>query len=360
MSDCSAFLRSYVNETEGITGNITFDNSTANFNLSNGLCFQVLGWFGNSPPQKHKLFYYEVLKTPYKGANQITTVKKHGGGTCGYIFPISSISDSSLYPRDSKWINIFAAQAAHAITTGVISSHKLSYKLSVDTCVKETPLLSDFFPENTAFLVVSREQMSTFNITEEEILINLSQEGFHKLVEEENVDLNDFSKAISIKNASKDLTANLDYVLRQLHMTNSDNNPRSKFLFLYQIIEVLINKIFEHEITNLNYKDFTDVWEFKDKINSITTEKYRINRIQEHYLSGAVPGDDFDLISSICSNMSFIDTKTEGHWSHKLYKVRNIIVHNQSKLDNNDLEELIMLNALLLKVCISMICHFKA
>ena len=56
--------------------------------------------------------------------------------------------------------------------------------------------------------------------------------------------------------------------------------------------------------------------------------------------------------------MSFIEDE-DSNWAHRLYKVRNVIVHSQNKLNDKDLDELVMLNAVLLSVCVDMICHFQ-
>ena len=340
MLTCSSFLKSYISETDGMTGNVEFTRDAAYFVLDNGLEFDINGWFCGEEIYDEDDFYYQILKTPYIGANQITSLRKSGAGTCGYIFPVSSIADPSLFPRD-RWTDVYASQASRAIISGALLSDGLPIKQSLNRCVEDTLTISDFFPEDTAFLVAGKEQLLKYSLNENEILINLSKEGYYKQVFKESVDLHDFKPNVSIKNSSSSLLASdLDYMLRQIYIAHGEDNPRSRFLFLYQVIEILIAKIFDHEIVNLDYKDFSDSWTYREKLNAVTNEKYRISRIQEFYLDGKLSGENFNLVSRICSDMSFIEDE-DSNWAHRLYKVRNVIVHSQNKLNDKDLDELV-------------------
>jgi hypothetical protein len=117
----------------------------------------------------------------------------------------------------------------------------------------------------------------------------------------------------------------------------SRNHPLVQFHLLYQIIELLINRVYDCEIKkiiDLTKDNQKSPHEIGSEIKIITTEEYRIKKVtSENYLKKAISNGA--LITSCNILLKIVDKETTTV-ADAFYKVRNLVVHNFRKITEVD------------------------
>lgn len=122
-----------------------------------------------------------------------------------------------------------------------------------------------------------------------------------------------------------------EYYIRSLFkdLLIATDDPIVKFHLLYQIIELLINRVYENEIRTiaaypkLNSKQ---PHELSRELINLTTEDARIKRLFEKYLSKNLNFRQEVLASS--NQILALFSKAKESVEDAVYQVRNLVVHN--------------------------------
>lgn len=110
----------------------------------------------------------------------------------------------------------------------------------------------------------------------------------------------------------------------------------SKFHLLYQIIEILIGVVFNYKMQELIYEiadSFNDLFDKREKLNDITTEKKRVVWLFNEF--SKIESSKLHLLNSLCVNLLEKNGKkiNVNKAANNLYDVRCLIVHNLYSLD---------------------------
>ena len=138
--------------------------------------------------------------------------------------------------------------------------------------------------------------------------------------------------------------------------------PFAKFHLLYQIVEILINVVFDDKFKAL--MDSIDLssenlFEKKDDLNELVNEKKRVSWLFSNYTS--IPKDKQDILDEVCKELlEKHRCKTQKALSDNLYAVRCLIVHKYYSLNFDEHKDILSeLNNAFLDVLISIIQTFK-
>lgn len=176
----------------------------------------------------------------------------------------------------------------------------------------------------------------------------------------------DIDKRINLKPISNDLSDN-KYIktvfLKNLSEVDHLQNERI-FVFhtLYQIIELLISKIFEVRFNELFvslHENPTDLYNARDELSSISAEKSRVNDLFAHYTK--LNSNDCGMLRERCKcflSQNSIDIKNE-EVSNLLYQVRCLVFHNMYSVDEASLTVLEEINKVFVDIVLDMIVSFK-
>lgn len=118
-----------------------------------------------------------------------------------------------------------------------------------------------------------------------------------------------------------------------IRQADRETNSVGSFLIYYQMIEYCIDKIFQIEIKKLPLIE-VDTWELKEKLSNLTGEVARIGMLDQIYLISNARRQKFSILKQECQDLLKNLDESEAEvpditWYKALYKVRNMVVHNQ-------------------------------
>jgi hypothetical protein len=226
----------------------------------------------------------------------------------------------------------------------------------------------DIFGEKTFALTLSKQQITkinNFNI--DNYFPSLINNGFY--AKTLNTRPNKLSLGIhNLSNKSKicldKISNNLenDIYLKNLfgNLLVFENHPLVKFLILYQVIELLIDKIFSYSIKkNINelFDENGDTLKIREQILDLAKEKHRFSKLLNEFSLGASRSDH---LKDLCDDLLIKkNRKEESNLEFSIYGVRSLLVHSYRNLEINDLELLDELNREFQQLVASIVIHYK-
>lgn len=307
-------------------------------------------------------------------------------GKVGYFFRLDSLLEDDILELNEHTFT-YAYYALDKLFSNEISIQTKDYVYDGGI-----PSITDFFDGDTIILVICNEYSSDVeNFKINNYLPSLFTKGFIKF---------DKEKSIEVFNNSNLITENFNnlkgldrpdgaFILRSTSIakelknetyinhlfTNllyNDIDVTSKFIILYQIIEICISKVFFVEIQQKICYEFSDLSSLKLKkiLGDIQKEEPRIKKLLNKY---ARPDKriETEIISNIEKFNSCVgDVKEESLEDNNtltslFYGYRNRIVHNYRQIHNinvetekaNELMKTINENSEVLIA--SLVCDFK-
>lgn len=262
-------------------------------------------------------------------------------GRIGWLFPLQALTsrDHNYVSKDYFYPYSFNA---YIYLLGYICKHNKTFEYD---SLDQISIVS-LFGEDVHILVLYNDY--TKNITDfdlENYIPSLIEYGYffirnriHYKHQISKIKLESISKVINntdyIKNIFKD-----SYI-------KSYDDQFIRFYFLYQIIELLLEEIFQDELSNV-LNDFNakskDFFEIKEDLNSITKEKYRIDQLFSNY---SKTPQNKPLITLIKNYISKVEPYNETSVSKAIYKLRSLLFHNHRKINSIGLQPLKDINDL--------------
>jgi hypothetical protein len=217
--------------------------------------------------------------------------------------------------------------------------------------------LTDFYGDEIIILILCNSKLQivdSFNI--ENYLTSLYSYGYYYC---QPIDIvkNIHSRAaftqpgqtkISIKRISKKLQEEV-YLSRLFKiLLKTEEHPLVRFYLLYQVIELIIERIFDKKfldtINDFNHNQNKNIFELKEKINSISNEKERISQLidsVEPYLNS----DSKTNLLFFCNDLlSSFNSEHKDSLARSLYAARSFIVHKFRKLPEVDVPKIDNIN----------------
>ncbi|WP_147273050.1 hypothetical protein [Billgrantia montanilacus] len=283
----------------------------------------------------HERFYYSVLLSPYvresEWRNVVWSDDLSGSKTIGMIFTASSLAKDSEVGDECDAIKSYASNAVNCLVRSRYGAEILK-EIGVfeDSGIDVLSLLGD----NISIAIFDKHQLQRFDVSEDNVDLFLFSDGYRPLkTVGSNNHFVEFSKRKRILCLADELVEDKDKILRAFSFANGSYSSSSCFLSLYQVIEVLIDKIFYHEVSKkiVPSIDEMTVWDLKEKLKDISGEKNRVKLIDEKCTPGGAYSEACDGLAQACRDFlqaSSVELKGEG-WANLLYLVRNQVVHRQ-------------------------------
>ena len=321
----------------------------------------------NNTDHKHEDYSLFILKSfELNKENDIFQVyEKVADLRIGWIFPIQALVSNKHG----------CAENEHFLKYDYVAFYKLL--LNQEDYSHFTPSieqiedykLTDFYGDNIIILILFKtniQKIANFNI--DNYLASLYSHSYYYCEPTENIkkintcqpteDLNEIKNRANLKSSgntklilqrsSKYLQGEsyIDRLFKSLLKTEEHHLVR--FYLLYQVIELMIQIVFERkildEINKFNNNADKNIRKFKEKIDNISTEKTRVSILINDYVKINNP----NLLIS-CNELIKLfnddDSNEKDDISKKqdlggaLYKVRCLIVHHFRKLPDKILEE---------------------
>ncbi|WP_156458950.1 hypothetical protein [Rhodanobacter sp. Root480] len=216
--------------------------------------------------------------------------------------------------------------------------------------------LTSFAPESTVLLVISRKVLAggaVFDLgrlypylSSVGVLDNRQSKGGHVLVPF----VRPKGKRLKLIHSSAEFANDKLVAALLTYAAHAFSNPVLQFFYLYQVVELLMEKVFSNEqkaiVVKINQANgaVSKVKEAMDDLAECLSEKQRINAVVDKYCNPAPPISD--LIRSCRYLNSSLGIKEGETLAKSLYPLRNLVFHNYRSFPDHNLDDLNRINHL--------------
>lgn len=325
-------------------------------------------------PKNYKLYIFRADDIPENSIFQVyekDLIKSENGlGRIGWIFPLQSILSNEHDYADNIH---FLRYAYVAFCKLIVSNESLCEKIpeyKADLIYS----MGDFYNDSTVIMILCNELVSKIiDFQIENYLPFLYSKGYYydkttgicndgKIVKKDYKNYISGSNRLILISISKDLNEGT-YINRLfIDLLKNEKHYLVKFHLLYQVIELLIERIFNNEVKRL-FKALEDLscnlFEIRNEFSKLAEELGRIEKLFTIYTQNS---DDLDYLKEACVNL----LKRTGNFKEadnfsagkSLYLFRSLLVHNYRLLSKDHIVMIEEINACFEKVVVSILITF--
>lgn len=286
----------------------------------------------------------------------------------GWIFPIQSLVSNEHNYKDNVHFLRYAYVAFLKLLINA-ENHKIHTPDSNPDGVYE---LTDFYGDDLIILTLCDakwKSINNFNI--ENYIISLYEYGYYSCEPIDTIKQlpgrSAFLPVDGVKILLQKIAPGLekDVYLSRLFksLLKTEEHPLIRFYLLYQVIELIIERILEKDFralinnfsTSLNKK----VFELKDEIAKVTSEKERISKLV-HSMSGHMDANCKTNLQLCCNDL--LSSFGEDHKSDlalSLYAARGSIVHRFRSLPESDIQKIESINREFEAILIDILLNYQ-
>lgn len=229
--------------------------------------------------------------------------------------------------------------------------------------------MDDLYKNDRSILIISKENTAQIKgFTLDEYIPYLFSYGYTCCDGALDISARELeSKHINLKKISDEISDN--FFVKELFESMWRNNLSSivKFHLLYQIIEILIMKVFDNElkiIVNEIKEGDKNLFVLKNRISNITNENYRIEKLFNEY--SKIQNEDKTELVGMCkkflaasnNEIEQDDSNSKGLGKY-IYKVRNLLFHSYHTIPANERGQINLINEKMLKIIIDVVVSYK-
>ena len=262
----------------------------------------------------------------------------------GWMFPIQAINSKSHSFTDNQFFLNYAFAAIKILLIGSNLTRSNSSKFNRDNYS-----VLDFYEDDDILLVLSNQKIAKIeNFSIDNFIPCLFKFGYHlvtssksgeNIFHSQNQFYDQLSTRIVLKPISKCLQSELYVNNLFKKFLPYEQHHLVRFSVLYQIVEWLIEKIFQKELLSRigDYRcrapnDTIEFYELKESIIELTNEKKRINKLFSNYANIAASCHDLKRKCDILLNA--LGKEQNDSITHSLYRIRNILYHGYRNLND--------------------------
>ncbi|KPB02060.1 hypothetical protein [Ahrensia marina] len=283
--------------------------------------------------------YYALLCNlgPVREAGTCIVSLSPGQHRLGFAFPLTALK--SGVGIEEGWPSNFAEVGFRKLTT-LENIHKYSVVRSMAELKHRELYLDELYSDNLTMFVFSREALANADVSTSILELMLLERGVYQVLGFQSLaeTINGLhplpSGPIKLRLPCLDAQGDSEVISELIKRGDADVSGVGGFLQYYQILEFCIDRIFQQEIRQLPSAQL-DTWALKEQLGNITSERKRIAWLDVKYLRSTVDRNAFEELKVECIGFlknSHIEIDEQKSWHECLYKVRNIIVHNQIKM----------------------------
>lgn len=335
---------------------------------------QVRGGFENFDTDA--FFSCACISRQMRSADFRRVLAPSGDFSLGWIIPIVYFSEPQQF-YENKYLADFAyAGFIQFWRSGGYSDLR---NFATNVFLAGDREFSDSLPEDYGFAVFSREYLKRSKLSLAELQFSLLRQGVWPINGDVNYSILQFAcrtslqiderngvvrdhfkklKTFQISNSCGDVEHLLTSVISMAHQEFSGLGG---FLYLYQVIEYLMEITFSDEVYDVSRQKLP-AWKLKKKLVDASSESIRLRKIAHRVAENGASVGIFDVLGAVCRRFisccapdAEIDSMT---WIDSVYRVRNILVHNHlSVMRSGAAAQLGDINGLLHRAALELIFH---
>ncbi|MFM6011570.1 MAG: hypothetical protein ACKO99_13140 [Dolichospermum sp.] len=361
-----------------------FNDSQSCFELSDSNDFKIdvdyiLTPYLDYVPEDYSLFVMKSLELNRE--NDIFQVyDKDANLRIGWVFPIQAIVSNKHGCANNKHFLKYAYVAFYKL---LINKEEYDHFIPPFQNA-DNYMLTDFYGDDIIILILSNSQIQNIdNFHIDNYLTSLYSYSYYYCQPTENLkqinncqptedlkeirnraNLQSFGNTrLIIQRKSQYLQgeAYLDRLFKSLLKT--EENPLVRFYLLYQVIELVIEIIFEKSFSDIinNFQNNADknIYELKESITNISSEKERISKLIAA-LEKKIDAVSKTNLHLLCNQLlTAFNSDNKNSLPLALYSVRSLIVHKFRNLPEKDLPKLEQINREFENIVIKIILNFE-
>lgn len=274
----------------------------------------------------------------------------------GWIFPLQAL----LSKEHECYENQHFLKYAYVATCHILNQiHK-----DVRGQLPEEVRLEDFFEEYANFLVIDKSNCARIkDFSLDNYVVSLYKYGY-SFSKEGNIfsDVEGISKNVNLKKMSEEL-CDVKYIstlFKEIFPIKQE--AYSMFYTYYQVIEILISKVFGKEFTKIMKDleaDVDNLFDKRDSLSDLVNEKNRVRILFSNYVN--IEAQKSKNLDALCIKLLEKKNKKIGKTvAENLYAVRCLLVHNMYTLDRESSNILKEINSAFLDNIMDMLLSYKS
>lgn len=313
-------------------------------------------------------FHVALCRTGNSAELQSFNLKLRGEdqNSLGYCFPVSAFGNAEAF--DTRWAAVYGSAAFRFLTQAQMLRRALpDDALGALGALKDRDVgIHDIYDDDLSVLILSREALDRFEVSDGQIPLMLAREGICVTDEDDDGSYPPIFKpwqpAVSVARMSEEFRNEEELFWRLIRMAARSGWETGSFLILYQCLEYSIQRVFDWGMVNISPQGIS-TWDLKDRLSKLTNEKFRLNILNNHCFGGRVDGGILETLSVECrAVLAALGDDVEAHtsWTGALYALRNLVIHNQIRLMRRTDLSLREVNIALTRLCLEIIGSLAA
>ncbi|AFW94613.1 MAG: hypothetical protein LW814_08220 [Anabaena sp. CoA2_C59] len=350
----------------------TFNDDEYHFELSDSSGTKVyidyvLTAYNDYKPEDYSLFIFKswILNSEN---NIFQAYEKDINERVGWMFPIQSlVSNEHKYVSNSHFLKYAYVAFLKLLINREQYETFTPYLQTIDSY-----RLTEFYGDDIIILVLSNTQIQKLdNFHIDNYLTSLYSYSYYYCQPIDNFkEINSRANFQSPGDTRLILQRNSSYLQGEVYLhrlfkslLKTEEHPLVRFYLLYQVIELIIEIIFEKSFSDIinNFQNNTDknIYELKESIASISSEKERISKLiatlEKHF-----DGNTKTNLLLYCNDLLVaFNSEKKDSLALALYAVRSLIVHKFRKLPEKDLPKIAEINKEFENIVIKIILNYE-
>lgn len=295
----------------------------------------------------------------FSESNIYQVFEKEHGNRIGWVFPLQALTSQEHDYALNKYFLSYAHSAFYDLFSDdnlSTTSRKIAYR---EEGIYE---LEDFYDvEQVHILVLSVQSINEIpNFDVNHYFFDFYRKGYFLKEYNGEKQVDEVDGKLKVCSVSKDLKDD-DYPFQLFSdVLISETHQLVKFHLLYQVIELMIEKIFDKElqsiIESLNQGE-RKLSHIKDDFSELSKEGNRIIKLFHSYTNNSSMKEE--LMEACNSLLLSNEMKKRPNSGLALYNVRNLIVHDYRSIPLSDYDKITDINQLFEEVVIDILINFK-
>ena len=302
-------------------------------------------------PSNFQIFFFNNHETTENSIFEIITKNHKERSRIGWMFPIQALLSKEHSQANNPYFLKYAYIASYLLLDNI--------NTIIEGGEPDELTIDDIYDIEKNLLIIDKENCSRIDKFDYgNYIVGLFQYGYTKYGNIQGLvqlptSYDNAPGKICIKRVSEHVSMiHFINVIFEEHLSKEESQVM-KFYFCYQIVEMLIQDIFENEFRLLIAEISSDterLFDLRDKMSEMTGEKRRIKHLFINYTNNIDESKREELNESCKRLLTYLSRDTGDDVASNLYAVRCLLVHKLYTLSTDNVDKKTKINAFLKEI----------